>query len=67
MMKNERKYITKQEAIEHFNNYYLPEVIAKYGKDDVIAIREEWSFFTDALCKDGAISPRQYDTWSNPF
>ena len=38
-----------------------------YSKADAVARREAWNNFTDSLCKDGMISDRQYDTWSNPF
>ena len=36
-------------------------------KHDKPALREAWNNFTDMLCKDGRITPRQYDTWLNPF
>jgi hypothetical protein len=36
-------------------------------KRDKPALREEWNNFTDRLCKDGQITPRQYDRWQNPF
>ena len=35
-------------------------------RDDPIAIREEWNNYTDALCKGGEITPKQYDTWEIP-
>ena len=36
-------------------------------KDDVIAKRESWNNFVDALNKEGYISDRQAMTWDNPF
>lgn len=57
---------TKQEAIEMFNEI-KPEIEAKFGKKDRIAMAEAWSSFTDGLCKDGIISEHQYKVWSNPF
>lgn len=38
-----------------------------YYNTDVTAKREAWNNYTDSLCKDGMITKRQYDTWSNPF
>ena len=35
--------------------------------DDVIAKREAWNNYTDALCKEGLITNQQYDSWTNPF
>jgi hypothetical protein len=59
--------MNKREALEYFRTYILPHVIDKYGKDDKIAIREEWSIFTDHLCKSREITLLQYENWSNPF
>lgn len=59
--------MTKQEAINEFTHYHLPCVIAQYGKDDKPALREAWGIYTDQLCKDGKITMKQYETWSNPF
>jgi len=38
-----------------------------YYNTDVAAKREAWNNYTDSLYKDGMITERQYDTWSNPF
>ena len=35
--------------------------------DNKIAKREAWGIFTDMLCKEGYITLKQYETWSNPF
>lgn len=57
------KYMTKAEAISLFREEYSPHI----PKGDAVMRREEWNNFTDGLCKDHRISPRQYDTWANPF
>lgn len=38
-----------------------------YGDKDSVAKREAWNVYTDSMCKDGLITERQYETWSNPF
>jgi hypothetical protein len=58
--------MTKREALEQFKSDILPEVIKKYGKDKV-AICEAWNEWTDYLCKDRQITPKQYNNWTNPF
>ena len=35
--------------------------------DDVIWLREEWNNYTDSLCKDGLITPDNYEDWENPY
>lgn len=60
--------ITKAQALEQFRyNWSVLVMQEPMFKGDVCAKREEWNNFTDALCKEGYISDRQYDTWSNPF
>lgn len=61
------KKMTKKEALAEFRESVLPAVVKRYGKDDKIAIREEWSNWTDGLCKDRQITMKQYESWSNPF
>lgn len=58
----------KQTAVAHFN-YSWNELceISPHWRDDVIAKRESWNNYTDALCKDGEITLKQYENWSNPF
>lgn len=55
--------MTKVEAIRDFKNKIAPRVIARYGRNDRPALREAWNDWTDALCKDGLITERQYDSW----
>jgi len=62
--------MTRKETIAEFRQTILPEVRKQYeadGRVDTIARREAWNNWTDALCKDGRITTRQYETWSNPF
>lgn len=62
------KKLTKQQALEMFSESWNdavkenPEI-----RGDVIMKREDWNNFTDMLCKDGQITGKQYETWSNPF
>jgi len=57
----------KREALRDFRVYELPEVIKQFRANDKPAIRTAWHQYTDALCKDGLITQRQYDTWISPF
>ncbi len=57
------KNITKKQALKDFKEFYLTTI----PKNDIIAKREAWNNFTDALCKDRAISSVQYENWTNPF
>jgi hypothetical protein len=62
--------MTKKEALSHFKNEVLPLVRKQYEKDGVIdmpARREAWNNWTDALMKNGNITPAQYENWDNPF
>jgi hypothetical protein len=64
MMKN----TTKVQALQQFK--YNWKVLTKQQpkwKDDVIAKRESWNDFVDALNREGYISDRQAMTWDNPF
>ena len=54
--------MTKREALRSFY-----EAHGKLLDGDVVAKREAWSNYTDGLCKDGRITLKQYETWSNPF
>ena len=59
--------MTKKEALATFMDCEYPFIVAKYGKDDRIAISEGWCNYTDYLCKDGMITRHQDETWVNPF
>lgn len=59
--------MTKRQATRHFRQFILPEVVAHYeqgGRPDESARAEAWNNWTDALCKEGAITQHQYDTWT---
>ena len=61
--------MTRDEAIEQFDNYVLPVVIQLHEQDgqfDECARSEAWNNWTDAMCKDGQISDWQYANWSHP-
>ena len=62
--------VTKK-AAEFIFRENLREAKAKgywtYRASDKVALREAWNNYTDSLCKDGLITERQYETWSNPF
>jgi hypothetical protein len=60
--------ITKVQALQQFKHNW--KVFTKQQpewKGDVIAKRESWNNFVDALNKEGYISDNQAMTWDNPF
>ena len=59
--------MTKKEAEQEFRSCFLDEIRREYGKNDKVAIRTGWNDFVDYLQKEGRITERQADTWSNPF
>jgi hypothetical protein len=62
------KKITKVQALEQFRHNW--NVLIKQQpkwKDDVVAKRESWNTFVDALNKEGWVNDHQAMTWSNPF
>lgn len=56
--------MTYKEAVENFKRDYVELYInhADYGR-----AFEAWDYYTDALCKSGQITDRQWNTWSTPF
>lgn len=60
-------HMTKKQAEQDFEENILPAVYARYGIRDRVAISEAWNGYTDMLQKDGLISQKQYDTWTNPY
>ena len=62
--------MTKSEALEQSKAYRLPaiqQVEQQYGNGiDRCMRREDWNNYTDALCKAGAITSRQEETWTHP-
>ena len=62
------KPMTKAEALKLFRFIYKIKAIENgYSRRDEVAKRTEWNDYTDALCKDGLITSKQYDTWDQPF
>lgn len=62
------KKITKVQALEQFRHNW--NVFIKQQpkwKDDVIAKREQWDYFVDALNKEGWVSDNQAFRWTSPF
>lgn len=62
-------HMTFKEAEAAFREYVLPSIRDVYeanGVPDYIARAEKWNNWTDALCKDGTITEKQYETWSQP-
>lgn len=55
--------MTKNEAQRTFERDIRPYL----QHQDRVAVRTAWNDFTDALCKAGQISQRQYETWGNPY
>ena len=66
--RDSKKPFTKKEALKLFR--YIYKIKAErlgYRRGDEVAKRTEWNDYTDALCKDGLITSKQYDTWDQPF
>ena len=69
MASNLDSVMTRDEAIEIFDNHILPIVkqnMEPDGQIDEPARSEAWNNWTDSLCQDGLISDWQYDNWSHP-
>jgi hypothetical protein len=46
-----RRSMTKKDAYALFMQDMYPLVVAKYGRDDRVAIREKWNNYVDVLNK----------------
>jgi len=51
------------ELSEVFDEQIAPDVIDMYGKDDAVAISEEFSYFADALVIEGDLHIEQYNSY----
>ena len=60
-------YLSYEDAVAEFQETIEPLVVAQYGRDDDVALREEFNNWTDYLCRDGRITSNQYNTWSSPY
>lgn len=58
-----RKTMTKEEAITFFNKHIRPSI----PEDDKPMLKQAWNDWTDALCKEGKITPKQYSSWVHPL
>jgi hypothetical protein len=54
--------MTKKQVETMFKEEVLPFI----NRSDKPALREAWNNYTDLLCKDGQITIRQYETWTQP-
>ena len=62
------RFYTKAQVLEQFRyNWKVATMQNPSLKTDTIAKREDWSYFTDSLCKEGYITMKQYESWSCPF
>ena len=60
--------MTKKEAMKLFAFIYKIKAIQLgYRKSNYTAKRTEWNDYTDALCKDGLITTKQYQNWGQPY
>lgn len=57
--------MNKLEALDQFKETHAEYM--KENKGDKVAIRTAWNDYTDFLMKDGMITEKQYETWSQPF
>ena len=63
-----QKPMTKAEAVKLFRFIYKVKAIQLgYRRGDEVAKRTEWNDYTDALCKDGLITQKQYENCDHPF
>jgi|TARA_B100001093_G_C26607688_1_gene918755 hypothetical protein len=59
--------ITKAQALEQFRYNWKVSTMDTQRATDIIAKAEAWGCFTDQLCKEGYITMKKYESWSNPF
>ena len=59
---------TKAQVLDQFRyNWKVATMQDPALKSDKIAKRIAFGDFTDMLCKNGDITMKQYESWSNPF
>jgi hypothetical protein len=62
-LKKMTKKMTKAQTLQDFRLLFKT-----FGrKGDATAKREDWNNYTDALCKEGSITLKQYENWGQPF
>ncbi len=62
LKESKAKHMTKREAKANFLAASVPEAC-----NDKPAMRYAWGIYTDMLCKEGYITLKQYESWTNPF
>jgi hypothetical protein len=63
MLKPRDQRFNKRQIVAMFKEHFLPFI----SKADKIAQWEAFNNYTDSLCKDGLITPWQYENWDNPY
>ena len=58
---------TKAAALQQFRYNWKVSTKGTKWETDSVAKSEAWGCFTDQLCKEGYITLKQYESWSNPF
>jgi hypothetical protein len=59
--------MTYKDAVKEFNQLFPKKNYTKNGFYDKIMRKEDWLNWTDSLCKEGRITPTQYETWKSPI
>jgi len=54
--------MNKSQAISEFR-----ECVGRSYNHDLIMKREAWLAFIDSLRRDGLVTDKQFDNWTNPF
>ena len=62
-----RMRVTKKEAVRIFMDQLRGNKPQGAGKVDRVALCEAWHNYVDSLCKDGLVTEKQADAWTNPF
>ncbi|MBO6252319.1 MAG: hypothetical protein J6O49_01515 [Bacteroidaceae bacterium] len=53
--------MTYKDAVKEFKRNL------RNGEYDYWTVQEMWSAYTDAMCKAGEITQKQWSTWATPF
>ncbi len=53
--------MTYKDAVKEFKRNL------RNGEYDYWAVQEMWAAYTDAMCKAGEITQKQWSTWATPF
>lgn len=61
------KKITKAQALQQFKYNWKVETLRTKWNKDLVAKREAWNNFVDALNKEGWVSDNQAMNWAQPF